>query len=406
MQQHQAGAAGASAPLPMTDSELLPVPSTVKRPRKHAERRGILKPPGGSASGGASGGGGMAARLPGGLGSTALGASVSNLLGGSISGFLTGKPGGHVSVGGILQNINTKLAQQGMNVQVPLPRGDGLLGGGGGGGGGSGSGAGGANGAASSGAGFGGMLKRWGLVDDRPNEAGTSAGAGAPSAGEGSTDATSSSAQGSSAGTDGATSSVPGSPSTSRTAPSTSSAPIPPFKPYSSSSFASLDVPLKKVQFTVSSMAVTYPIYNQYTPGSEDVTRRRVEREHRARLAERKRRTWTLRELEALYRDCCRTREELPLKKMRIVFQEAAAQQQAAAAAAAGGGDAVDAEGTLKVLDLTSLPLDRAAIDPLADLLSVDFGLNKLVLESCGLTDDVRQRSSRLSTVICVTVTV
>ena len=33
-------------------------------------------------------------------------------------------------------------------------------------------------------------------------------------------------------------------------------------------------------------------------------------------------------------------------------------------------------------------PLDRHAVEPIADLLSVDFGLNKLVLENCALTDD------------------
>lgn len=32
--------------------------------------------------------------------------------------------------------------------------------------------------------------------------------------------------------------------------------------------------------------------------------------------------------------------------------------------------------------------MDRQAIDPIADLLSVDFGLSKLVLENCGLADD------------------
>ena len=161
--------------------------------------------------------------------------------------------------------------------------------------------------------------------------------------------------------------------------------PSTPTRTMSASSTSSEVVPLKRVQFTVSNMCVTYPISNIYTPGSEDATRRRIEREHRQKLRERKRKRWTLKELEQLYRECCRTREELPLKKMRFVFQEAAALQESKVQ----DGTAAPGGVTLKTLDLSFLPLDRAAIDPLADFLSIDFGLSKLVLENCGLTDDV-----------------
>jgi hypothetical protein len=33
--------------------------------------------------------------------------------------------------------------------------------------------------------------------------------------------------------------------------------------------------------------------------------------------------------------------------------------------------------------------LSKGAVEALADVLSVDFGLKKLILESCGLDDDV-----------------
>jgi hypothetical protein len=39
-------------------------------------------------------------------------------------------------------------------------------------------------------------------------------------------------------------------------------------------------------------------------------------------------------------------------------------------------------------MDLSFVPLDRPAIEPISDLLSIDFGLQKLVLENCGLTDE------------------
>lgn len=42
-----------------------------------------------------------------------------------------------------------------------------------------------------------------------------------------------------------------------------------------------------------------------------------------------------------------------------------------------------------KVLDLSNELLSKNVVEALSDLLSVDFGLKKLVLESCGLDDEV-----------------
>lgn len=130
--------------------------------------------------------------------------------------------------------------------------------------------------------------------------------------------------------------------------------------------------PLRKVRFTVTNMAVTYPISGAITPGEEDATRQRIEEEHRKKLKAGKEKKWSVLELEQLYRECCRTREEHPLKKMRLVFQEARQNTPPA----------------VRTIDLSFIPLDRQAIEPVADLLSVDFGLQKLVLENCGLTDE------------------
>lgn len=42
-------------------------------------------------------------------------------------------------------------------------------------------------------------------------------------------------------------------------------------------------------------------------------------------------------------------------------------------------------------LDLTNQPIDRFNTAPLADIMCVDFGLRELILNHCGLEDDVRQ---------------
>ncbi len=260
----------------------------------------------------------------------------------------------------ILQNINTRLAQQGVNVQVPVPQ----------------------SGTAQATASYlGGMFRKIGGIaaGAAANVSGSNATAvgsflsnDSPSKPNGpgfypstydgaSTNRSSSSINSSLNG--GASTSQPfesengssGSMVKSTVAASTTSA-----------------APLKKVQFQVSHMTVTYPIVGAGTPEDEDLTRLRIEREHRRMLKARRGKPWTPEELEALYRECCRTREEHPLKKMRLVFQEAAQSSPPA----------------LKTMDLSFVPLDRHAVEPIADLLSVDFGLNKLVLENCTLTDD------------------
>jgi hypothetical protein len=42
-------------------------------------------------------------------------------------------------------------------------------------------------------------------------------------------------------------------------------------------------------------------------------------------------------------------------------------------------------------IDLTNQPLDKYNISPLADIMCVDFGVRELILNNCGLEDDVKQ---------------
>lgn len=43
----------------------------------------------------------------------------------------------------------------------------------------------------------------------------------------------------------------------------------------------------------------------------------------------------------------------------------------------------------LTKLDLTNQSMDRYNIDPLCDIMSIEFGLKELILSNCGLDDDV-----------------
>jgi len=43
-----------------------------------------------------------------------------------------------------------------------------------------------------------------------------------------------------------------------------------------------------------------------------------------------------------------------------------------------------------KVIDLRDLQLTHGSAAVLSDLLSIDFGLRKLILDNCGLDDEVR----------------
>ncbi|CDU26303.1 uncharacterized protein SPSC_06497 [Sporisorium scitamineum] len=256
----------------------------------------------------------------------------------------------------ILQNINTRLAQQGVNVQVPVPQG---------------------STAQATASYIGGMFRRIG---------GIAAGAAANVSGSNATAVgglLSNDSPSKSNGIGPYSSAYDGAvPSRSSSSIASSSVSIASTSQPTESESALVKstvvssttsaAPLKKVQFQVSHMTVTYPIVGAGTPEDEDLTRLRIEREHRRMLKARRGKPWTPEELEALYRECCRTREEHPLKKMRLVFQEAAQSTPPA----------------LKTMDLSFVPLDRHAVEPIADLLSVDFGLNKLVLENCALTDD------------------
>ncbi|GAA5916140.1 hypothetical protein JCM8208_002221 [Rhodotorula glutinis] len=157
---------------------------------------------------------------------------------------------------------------------------------------------------------------------------------------------------------------------------------------------------LKRVRFRMASLKLVYPInggtLDVIAPADEGATRERVESEWRVRhLAppgvgaagaaggegkvkvrekdggekEGAGKRWTGDELLRLYAECCRTREEPGIERVKRAFRENPAAPP-------------------KVLDLSNELLSRGAVEALSDLLAIDFGLKKLTLDHCGLDDE------------------
>ena len=164
---------------------------------------------------------------------------------------------------------------------------------------------------------------------------------------------------------------------------------------------------VKSVRFTMAALTVVYPINAPSPPGTEASTRKKVNREYRAKVKERsKRGGWTGEELLRLYDECCRTREEPGIEQIRrllMVSRRDAARQgrrieelslvpssvpELTHIYALPRSQWQESAHPPKVIDLKDVPLTKGAIEVLSDLLSVDFGLRKLSLENCSLDDD------------------
>lgn len=128
---------------------------------------------------------------------------------------------------------------------------------------------------------------------------------------------------------------------------------------------------LRRVHFRTEDLAHTYPISRTLAPGEEAATRERIESEAQARLERLCGRPWTPRELQSLYRVCCRAREDVPHSEILAVLEQASSWPQA----------------RVRALDFRDIPLARIAV-PLADLLCAPTGVQALLLERCGLDSD------------------
>lgn len=129
---------------------------------------------------------------------------------------------------------------------------------------------------------------------------------------------------------------------------------------------------MKSVRFRMSSLTVVYPLTADASPADESLTRERVNSEHRKAILDRiDGKSWNGADLACLYQDCCKSREEQPIPRILALLLQ-------------------NPSVAPKALDLSNLQLSLGAAEALSDVLSVDFGLKKLVLDGCGLEDEVR----------------
>ncbi|CAJ0829379.1 3561_t:CDS:10 [Entrophospora sp. SA101] len=81
--------------------------------------------------------------------------------------------------------------------------------------------------------------------------------------------------------------------------------------------------------------------------------------------------SYSAKDIMQFYLSACKIREEFPVDRLVDILRKA--NQQG---------------GSLKVIDLTGDIIDRNIAEPIADVLTLEFGLEKLILERCELEDD------------------
>lgn len=131
---------------------------------------------------------------------------------------------------------------------------------------------------------------------------------------------------------------------------------------------------LRGVRFRMNCLTVTYPLGNA-APVDEGATRDSINASHRKRIQQQNLQHWSPQELVKFYDDCCRSREEVPLQRIRNALLNLTEPKE---------------------MDLTGLQLNLGAAEALSDVLSIDFGLKKLILDSCVLDDEVSLSKSQL----------
>lgn len=125
---------------------------------------------------------------------------------------------------------------------------------------------------------------------------------------------------------------------------------------------------LRGVRFRMNCLTVTYPL-GSAAPLDEGSIRDHVNASHQKRIQQQNLHHWTPQELVKFYDDCCRSREELGLQRIRNALLQLGEQP--------------------REMDLTGLQFNLGSAEALSDLLSIDFGLKKLILDSCHLDDEV-----------------
>ncbi|RIB03652.1 hypothetical protein C2G38_2224423 [Gigaspora rosea] len=140
---------------------------------------------------------------------------------------------------------------------------------------------------------------------------------------------------------------------------------------------------LKRVRFSVTKLRDEYP----HSPIPSDSDSSDEEEEYDFREWDEKQNrdaqskpevdqkvVYTAKEMLQFYLSACRIREEFPLDRLVDLFKKAN-----------------QPGGSLSVIDLTGHILDRKISEPIADILTLEFGLEKLIMERCDIEDDTQK---------------
>ncbi|EUC60325.1 protein phosphatase 1 regulatory subunit 37, putative [Rhizoctonia solani AG-3 Rhs1AP] len=126
---------------------------------------------------------------------------------------------------------------------------------------------------------------------------------------------------------------------------------------------------LKRAHFIIPDIRVVYPISSDTAPSSTTQSEARLEIDaaERLRRETEQQQVWTAARVEALYRDICKIRDEKADPTISAQIRSGTAAP--------------------KILDLSRMRLTFDTASALADLLALDWGLQRLVLSDCDLDD-------------------
>ncbi|KAF9407597.1 hypothetical protein BGZ94_002639 [Podila epigama] len=146
------------------------------------------------------------------------------------------------------------------------------------------------------------------------------------------------------------------------------------------------DKSLKRVQFSVGQLATEHVFYHDdaYESAEEsDTPSKKVQVTIVPTLAKKPLTTtegvvvddniYTAKEIMQYYLVACNHREEFPVDRLVSEMREASSRPS---------------NPLLTTIDLTDEPLPRKTLDPISDVLTLEFGLSHLILDNCGLEDD------------------
>ncbi|RIA86450.1 hypothetical protein C1645_740841 [Glomus cerebriforme] len=137
---------------------------------------------------------------------------------------------------------------------------------------------------------------------------------------------------------------------------------------------------LKRVRFSVAKLTDEYP--HSPIPGESDNSdwedeydfwewKEKQKWKGKTQPESEQKNGYTPKEMMQFYLAACKNREEFPVDRLADILRKAS-----------------QPGGSLNVIDLTGDIIDRKIAEPMADILTLEFGLRKLIMERCEIEDD------------------